>query len=50
LICDLNIMIQEYIIALIFSTAGSFFTATGLLLIKIANIQVEQDRKKKVFY
>jgi hypothetical protein len=42
-------MLADNILALIFSTAGSFCTASGLLLMKIANIKVEQDRKKRAF-
>ena len=34
------------IVALIFSTSGSFCTATGLILMKIANIKVEKTKSK----
>ena len=34
------------VVALIFSTSGSFCTALGLILMKIANIKVEKTKNK----
>jgi len=36
------------LIALCFSSGGSFFTATGLILMKLANMKIEKFKHKKI--
>ena len=38
------------LVALAFSVAGSFFTASGLISIKLANIAAENNKKINVYY
>jgi hypothetical protein len=38
------------IIALIFSTSGSFFTAAGLIAMKVANIKIEKKKSERVIF
>ena len=38
------------IIALIFSTSGSFFTASGLIAMKVANIKIEKKKSERVIF
>ena len=37
--------LSSNMLALIFSTVGCFFTATGLIVMKIANIKNEKNHK-----
>ena len=43
-------MLDDQLIALACCVIASFFTSTGLTLIKIANIKVENDKKKSVYF
>ena len=42
------VSLSSNLIALCFSSGGSFFTALGLILMKLANIKVEKHTHKRL--